>query len=490
MMQMESSVPKLVAVLLVLLSWLALYFIRVSNSVSVVVRIAAALAMLVAVGLIIQRMLKLKGGYGLYMIGGTRGLSTIDRTAKKHNLFWDVMSMWGLTLGFGILAYPLMKGKIDKRVYAFGLVSLALMMFFVLPNLGNALQFINLPQIQNAVAGRSAATQSIANLPLIGYLVYAVTILAGFSGTVFLSLFIGMESILWSIIQYAFNPSAAAATVITNQLGVAPIIPGIDIPFLAGIASLVILLSIHEFSHGVLARKAKVKLESIGVLVFGAVPIGGFVEPDEKMVNRLDRIKQTKIFSAGVAANFIATIVFFILMTALLAYVLPSVYQYKVIVLSTLPNYPANGILKSGMQILKWNNYTIVNNVSNLTAASSHTKPDSTVTVVTNDGTYIFKAAASPSNASKGAIGVSLGYQYLPIRPSLYASIAYFLYTLFALSMLLNFFVGALNMLPIPGFDGWRIYNANIKREKITKFLGALVIILIIINILPLFFYL
>ena len=487
---MDEKLSRTAAAILVIISLIALYLIRVANGVSAVARIALALAMLVGVGIVVQRLLKLKGGYGLYMIGGKRGISSIDNTARKHNAFWDAMSMWGLTLGFGILTYPLMKGKIDKRVYVFGLVSLFLITIFILPNLGSAMQFINLPQIQNALAGNPTTSLSLGGLSVLGYIIDAITVFTGFSGLLFALLFISTESILWGVVQFTFAPSQAAATGITNQLGVAPIIPGIDVPFLAGIGALIILLTIHEFSHGVLARKAKVKLQSIGVLVFGSVPIGGFVEPDEKMVEKLDNVKQTKIFSAGIAANFIAMVVFFVLMSAMIVYVLPSVFQYRVVVASVLPNYPANGVLKSGMQIIKWNNYTILGNINNLTLASAHTMPNSTVTVVANTSTYSFKAVPSRSNSSKGIIGVSLGTKYLPIKPSLYSSFVYFLYTLFALSMLLNFFVAAINLLPIPGFDGWRIYYANIKKEKFIKFMAALVIILIIVNILPVFFYL
>lgn len=189
------------------------------------------------------------------------------------------------------------------------------------------------------------------------------------------------------------------------------------------------------------------------------------------------------------SANFIATIVFFALMMLMMSYVLPSIYHYKITVTGVLPNYPANGVLQDGMQILKWNNYTI-SNISELDIAGSMDKPNSTVSIVTNKGTYEIKAIPSSTNSSRGLIGVSLGYEYVPINPSPYTSILYFLYTLFSLSMLLNFFVGVINLLPIPGLDGWRIYFANIKSERFVKTLGALVIILIIINILPALFYL
>ena len=208
--------------------------VQVATSISIIIRVVIILVMMILVGMAIQKLLKIKGSYGLYMFGSKKGLATINEIAKHNDVFWDVMAMWGLTLGFGLLAYPLMKGKIDKRVFAFGMISLVLIMLFVLPNLGTALQFINLPQIQNAVASSNSSAAAATGPSVLTYIVYAVTIIGGFSGTLFASLFISTESILWSIILFATKPSAAAATTITNQIGVAPIIPGIDNPSLQG----------------------------------------------------------------------------------------------------------------------------------------------------------------------------------------------------------------------------------------------------------------
>jgi Zn-dependent protease len=142
--------------------------------------------------------------------------------------------------------------------------------------------------------------------------------------------------------------------------------------------------------------------------------------------------------------------------------------------------------LLNGMQILEWNNHTI-NNISELTAASATDKPNQTINILTNKGPFNIKAVADPTNSSKGLIGVSLGYS--PIIETPYAKLVYFLYTVFALSMLLNFLVAVVNLLPIPGFDGWRIYKTNIKSQKFVNFLGALIIIFLIINVLPWLFY-
>ena len=51
-----------------------------------------------------------------------------------------------------------------------------------------------------------------------------------------------------------------------------------------------------------------------------------------------------------------------------------------------------------------------------------------------------------------------------------------------------NFFIAVVNLLPVPGLDGWRIYKTNIKNKKFINLLTILIIFAIIVNILPWFF--
>jgi membrane-associated protease RseP (regulator of RpoE activity) len=203
-------------------------------------------------------------------------------------------------------------------------------------------------------------------------------------------------------------------------------------------------------------------------------------------VKRLGSLKQTWIFSSGVAANFITAIVFFALLLLLLNYVVPYAYQYGIVVTGTIAGYPANGVLKDGMQILQWNGRSI-SNISSLVAAGAQDRPNSTIYVATDSGNFSFRVVPLQGNASKGIIGVNLGYQ--PIIRTPYAKSVYFIFTLIALSMLLNFLVAVVNLLPVPGFDGWRIYKANIKSKKLVRFAAALVVAGLIINALPWLFY-
>ena len=465
----------------------ALALLYFADSFSIYTRIALALVALVFSGLAVQEAMELDGGYGLYMMGSKGGLNTIDTVSKSHRKFWDAMAIWGLTLGFGLLTYPLLKGRVDRRVFALGILSTILIVVFVQPYLSVAFQFINMPKLQSAVAGQASSLQQEANI--ISYALLALTVVFGFSGYVFVSILANAASILIGVAQFLVSYASGVTNVSTlsNQVpGIAPIIPGFNIPLVAGVVSLAILLVVHEFSHGVLSRIAKVKLKSIGILLFGIIPIGAYVEPDERMIKKLGSLKQTKIFSAGIAANFIATIFFFALLFVVMNYVAPHAYSNGVVITGTTPGYPANGVLKAGMQILEWKGIAIAN-LSSLAGAGISSKPNDIISVVTDAGNFTFTAVPEVGNSSRGVIGIQLGYQ--PIIKTLYAKAVYFIFTLLALSMLLNFLVAVVNLLPIPGFDGWRIYAANIKSKRFLRFVTALIVAGLAINALPWLFY-
>ena len=436
-------------------------------------------------GLLIQRIGGFSGGFGMYMLGSKRGIKTVDNISKRFGGFWDNMALLGLVLGFGALSYFMLRKK--KPLFAFGMVLLVLMLFFVLPFLSYGLEFLNLPQLTSAAASSSSSGSTSPGL--ITYITYIIAIVTGFSGFTFFLIWYnaGLISVASYSVLHGFLTGHAQIAPLKNQVpGVAPIIPGIDIPLVAGIISLVLLLIVHEFSHGILARKAKVKLKSIGFLLFGVIPIGAFVEPDEKAVEKLNGMAQTKIFSAGIAANFVVMLVFFAVMAPLILYVLPGIYHTGVFVSGTSPGYPANGVLEQGMQILAWNGYQI-HNLSSFVVAAAHDYPGSTIRVLTNTGNYSFVAIApiNSTNTSRGLIGVEVYQKATPINNSLYTRSLLFVYSIIALSFMLNFLVAVVNLLPIPGFDGWRVYKTAFKHDRVIKALAYILLIGLLLNALP-----
>lgn len=444
-----------------------------------------ALASLFVVGAAIKRLNGLNGWAFMYLLGSRKGLSAIDRLSRRARPFWNEMAVWGLVLGFGVLSYPLFRRMISKKQYAFGLLSLAVILFVVLPYLAVALPLINIPQLQGALSG----SQASSGPSLFSVAFDAIAIIAGFAGYVFAALMYNAVAIIYGIAAFASTALAGSAqpSLLTTSLpGVAPIIPGIDIPLFAGIISLAILLIVHEVSHGLLAREAKVRLKSLGLLILGIVPVGAFVEPDEKQVSRLDKARRTKIFSAGISANFVAMLVFFVLMLAFMYGPVPQVMQGTgVFVSATVPGYPAYNALQPGTQILYWNGNRI-DNLSSFATAAKGDVPNATVTVVTANGTYTFRAKAV--NSTRAIIGVDV-YEAQGVKPGYYAAAVYFLYTVFALSFMLNFLVAVVNLLPLPGFDGWQIYQANIRSKAVLKYIMIAIVIGLLVNVLQWVFY-
>ncbi|MDE1856821.1 MAG: site-2 protease family protein [Candidatus Micrarchaeota archaeon] len=462
-----------------------IYALYTYGFTSVINRAALALVSLFCVGVVVQRAASLNGGYGLYLVGSEKGLQTIDNIARKHPDFWLRMADWGFVLGFGLLSYPFIRGRIGIRTYAFGMLSLVAMMLFIIPNLGIPFQFINIPKISAVLGGAPVSLGWGASTPL-QYAIDAVTFVFGLTGLMFGELLFSSGIILngigtFLVTSVAGHPQTSS---LTSQIpGIAPILPGIDIPFAAGIISLAFLLIIHEASHGFLSRLAEVKLKSIGLLLFGMIPVGAFVEPDEKQVNKLDGVRQTQIFSAGISANLIAMVVFFVLTVLMFLYVLPGIYTAKFTIAQVAPGMPANGILAAGMQLVSWNGHQI-RNLSGFEALGAQDRPNSTVVVGTTNGTFSLKAVADPTNSSHGVIGVGIGQTAQVIGFG--GNAWYFVYSVVALSFILNFLVAVVNLLPVPGFDGWRIYRSNMKPGSlVVKALQAIVILTIVINALP-----
>ena len=124
-------------------------------------------------------------------------------------------------------------------------------------------------------------------------------------GIVFFFMGVLTVVLLWEV-PLALRVPASAAPGPEMILG----LPGLNplIPLGYGIVALVIAIIIHEFSHGVLTRVAKVTVKSVGVLLF-VVPIGAFVEPDEKELLILPRRARARMYATGPATNMVLAIV-------------------------------------------------------------------------------------------------------------------------------------------------------------------------------------
>ena len=476
-------------ILLAILEFAFIYFDYNYAWTGVAARWVSGLASLFIVGVVVQREKHFAGGYGMFLLSSRHGIAAIDEISQKHKTFWNEMAIWGFVLGFGLFAWPLLKGRISKKTYAFGFASLILIMLFVVPYMSLSLQFINLPQLQTAIAQQEASTAAHAGVNYPGIVLDGATFIFGFTGYVIVAIMYNAAKILYALSLFLITVSAGHPQVsqLSGQVaGVAPVIPGIDLPLAAGVLALAFMLIVHEFSHGILARNAKVKLKSIGLVILGVIPMGAFVEPEEKEVVKLDSMKQTKIFSAGISANFVAMLVFFVFVVLLFYYVLPYITHDVVVVVATIPGFPANGIVPLGSHITSWDGVH-VSNLAQLEGVASKDRPGQTVAITTNEGSFSFVAKPLNSTSTLGLIGVDLEQESL-VNSGAGAAALYFIYTFVSLSFLLNFLVGVVNLLPLPSLDGWRIYKTNFKNQKFVNALTAIVLIGLVVNIFPWFF--
>ena len=85
------------------------------------------------------------------------------------------------------------------------------------------------------------------------------------------------------------------------------LIPGLNpiLPWTYGWIGLVITIIIHEAGHGIVARVYNTKVESTGVVLFLAIPIGAFVNIQQDELNRTTFKQKSAILTAGPMNNMI-----------------------------------------------------------------------------------------------------------------------------------------------------------------------------------------
>jgi len=134
-------------------------------------------------------------------------------------------------------------------------------------------------------------------------------------------LMIVMIYLLGQLVYYFLKyPSIVRAIKIPPIMPLIPYLPSIfNISFLPPfyftywIIAIAIIAISHEFAHGIFARFNEVKVKSTGFGFLGPF-LAAFVEPDEKQMNKKSIPSQLSVLSAGSSANFVMTIIFFIIM--------------------------------------------------------------------------------------------------------------------------------------------------------------------------------
>jgi len=319
--------------------------------------------------------------------------------------------------------------------------------------------------------------------------------------------FFGMAIIIatlsWSFLGMIMKKEAAT--------GVQLVLPikgkGIfHIPFLYWIASIMIIVVVHEFAHGLLARMHKIKVKSSGFafvsVLIPVIPLA-FVEPDEKTLSKKSLKQQLSVFAAGPFSNIIATFVFAFIILGLSSASSHFIEADGVkIVDYTKGNntiYPAEKTGLKGLTINKLDGKEILY-LQNLSDALEEKNPGERVRLETDNGTYSMVLAKDPNNSSRAFMGIS-PEQKIKIKGNsgifsrAMAQVLSWLATLFGFLTLLNLGIGLFNLIPSGPLDGGRMANSVIKRffekekgAKIFGFISLLFFVIIVASILFSFF--
>lgn len=249
------------------------------------------------------------------------------------------------------------------------------------------------------------------------------------------------------------------------------IVPGVEvpgspifIPFLSGLIALATVLIVHEFSHGILSRVEKIKVNSIGLLLFAILP-GAFVEPNEEELNELDRPAKMRIYVAGSMANMTLAALALVIMLLLSSFFIPVVFEEDGVEITRLTE-DGNAInyLSEGMLIKSINNITVGDSESYQKSVATLV-PNETVNVQTDQGEYSFQLKSNPTNKSLGYMGVQAkSHNVLAdgFDNHFYSPLLWILMPLSELLFwiyFLNFAVGTFNLLPMKPLDGGHLFE-------------------------------
>ncbi|KAG2480513.1 MAG: Peptidase M50 [Nitrosopumilales archaeon] len=243
--------------------------------------------------------------------------------------------------------------------------------------------------------------------------------------------------------------------------------------------SIPIVLIIHEGAHGIVATLEKIKIKTGGFAIFIAL-FAGFVEPDEDEFNNAKKISKLRVIGAGATSNviFAFALGLILLTNPLFAIILPEPilsYFYDspdgVLVLSIIEG---SGAEQAGMQ--PNDVITAINGVPVVTPLDFRKvelTPGETVTVTVlreeQELQLPVVITPSPDDLERGLIGIMRdnAFSYKPVLNFIEwnnPQLSFFLLWLWMIS----FFIGIINMLPLPILDGGKFIHSIIV-DKISE---------------------
>jgi membrane-associated protease RseP (regulator of RpoE activity) len=271
------------------------------------------------------------------------------------------------------------------------------------------------------------------------------------------------------------------------------VIPGVPIPgspvfvpFWYGIIALFVVVLIHEFSHGIVAKAHGLRVLNSGIVFMGPL-VGAFVEPDEKKLKKNSDVIQYSVFAAGPFSNILTAVVMMLLLVAIFnpvanAYARPIGFSFE----KLETGMPA---AKAGLQtgvIYDHVNGAYVNSTEAFVKAFENVKVNDTVIIGNEQNTYYVIPTSKPEKPDKPVIGVNLETRYTN-EDNIFMKIFLWLFGLLTWIFILSIGLGLANLLPVGPVDGGRMLGLSLMNtagEKKGKMIWTKITIFMIILLL------
>ncbi len=268
------------------------------------------------------------------------------------------------------------------------------------------------------------------------------------------------------------------------------LIPGVTLTSAPAIAffllSIPIVLVMHEGAHGIVAALEKIKIKTGGFAIFIAL-FAGFVEPDEEDFDKAKKISKLRVIGAGATSNVMFAIVLgaILLTNPIFGMVLEGIPLFGEVISNTFYELPQGVLILSIIEnsgaeqagLLANDIITSINGIQILSPIDFPTlSPGETAQVsVLRDGQnldYLIEIMPAPEDPERGLIGIMRdnSFAYKPVMNFIDWTNVDFNVSMFLLWLwMISFFIGIINMLPLPILDGGKFIHTIIDKRVSEK---------------------
>jgi membrane-associated protease RseP (regulator of RpoE activity) len=264
------------------------------------------------------------------------------------------------------------------------------------------------------------------------------------------------------------------------------LIPGVTLTSAPAITyfllSIPIVLVMHEGAHGIVAALEKIKIKTGGFAIFIAL-FAGFVEPDEEEFEKAKKISKLRVIGAGATSNVLFAIVLgaIMLTNPIFGMVLESIPLFGEVILNTFYELSQGVLILSIMEnsgaeqagLLTNDIITTINDVQIYGPADFpvlNPGEMASVTVLREGQVLEFglEVMPSPDDPERGLIGIMRdnAIPYNPVMNFIDWTSVDFNISMFLLWLwMISFFIGIINMLPLPILDGGKFIHIIIDKR-------------------------